>query len=384
MHYKQIRIHIPWKPILLFIAWWVILQTYALLVFNRFRLTEVDNAYKWTEQSTSFFPATWRGFADLHARWDSGFYVWIAMDGYNEQNAAFLPLYPLFIRFFTYARSAVGFGDLKVHSFVQSAFLVSNLSAFGAAICIYALARLDMPDNAAQNALGYFLIFPTAFFLTVNYSESLFILLAALSFYAARQRKWIVSSGLGTLATLTRATGLCLSVALFIEWWGQKNHRDKKGLCLVAIPLAFGIHEWFLNLKGYSFFATQAQVFSRLPVSPIGLLWNLEWKHLQTHPAARVNLALDVGISLFVLVFSVIMVSQWHTSYGIYGTLCILMPLMTGHTTSLSRYSLAAFPVSLMLARQRNRPGLTRMYTLAAVLLLALYTTLYVQGYWAG
>jgi hypothetical protein len=64
--------------------------------------------------------------------------------------------------------------------------------------------------------------------------------------------------------------------------------------------------------------------------------------------------------------------------------LCIALPLISGSTVSLNRYALAAFPVPLMLARYKY-PGLLQYsYTLSATLLLALYTALFVQGYWAG
>jgi hypothetical protein len=384
MQGEVVKFRFHWKVLGLFAIWWIILQLFAILIFNRIHLTEPDTAYRWTSQPSNFSPVTWHSFADLHHRWDSGFYVWIAMSGYNADNAAFLPLYPLLVRFTTLLGYGIGRSNLDVSDFIDSAFLISNLSALGAAICIYVLARLDLDESQAERALLYFLIFPTAFFLTANYTESLFILLASLSFYVARKSQWIAASGIGALAMLTRMAGSFLFVALLVEWLLQRPAKRWKAIGLLLMPMAFAIHEFYLRSEGLSFFRTQEQLFSRLPVNIWALPFNLDWAYVQTHPAAQVNLALDVGIGLFVVVISIIIAKRWRSSYGVYGIMCILIPLMSGHATSLNRYALIAFPVPLMLARYGHSVWLDCTYTFVAILLLAIYTTLFVQGYWAG
>jgi hypothetical protein len=225
-------------------------------------------------------------------------------------------------------------------------------------------------------------IFPTAFFLTANYTESLFVLLSCSSFYAARRTRWIAAGVLGLFAALTRVAGLFLFVSLLVEWWEEKSWKGAIGLLL--IPLAFAGYELSLRLQGLSFFVTQQQVFYRSPLNVGALLHNLDWTHLQAHPAAQANLVLDIAVGLFVVVVSM-RAMRWRPSYGVFGLLCVLVPLMTGYTVSLSRYGLAAFVVPLMLARYGCRcVWLDRTYTLIAVLLLGLCTILFVQGYWAG
>ena len=67
-----------------------------------------------------------------------------------------------------------------------------------------------------------------------------------------------------------------------------------------------------------------------------------------------------------------------------YGVSCVALPLISGSAVSLNRYALAAFPVPLMLARNEHSGLLQQSYTLSATLLLALYTALFVPGYWSG
>ncbi len=381
----RVRQHPYLRVLALFIVWWTILQGFAMLSFNRFRLTQPDTAYAWTAQPSGFFPAQWHDFAEIHARWDSGFYTWIAKEGYTADNAAFLPLYPVLIRGVSLLWPLLGQPEPTIIGLMPVAFVVSNLAALGAVFALYELARLDVSEVESQRGLFYFLVFPTAFFLTANYTESLFLLWAALSFYFARGGKWARAGAVGALAMLTRATGVALFVGLALEWWAQRHTSRRRGLWLLLMPLAFAAFVWYLQqTQGLSFFDTQLRMFGRMPVNFAALLPSLDWAHVQVDAAAQANLELDLGIGVLVVIGSLIVARRWRWSYGVFGVLCIVLPLISGSTVSLSRYALAAFPVPFMLARNEHSGLLQQSYTLSATLLLALYTALFVQGYWAG
>jgi Gpi18-like mannosyltransferase len=360
----------------LFVLWWVIIQGFAVLAFARFQLSLPDQAYTWTSQIRDMLPLAWHGFAALHARFDSGFYQMIAMGGYTAETAAFLPLYPLLMRVVTLSTCGV-----LPCTAIDAAFVVSNLSALGAACAVFALARADGDDAQSNTALFYWLIFPSAFFLTANYTESTFVLLAAPAFIAARHGRWGLAGAAGALARLTRATGFALFVALGVEWWRQG--RVRRGLWLLLIPAAFAGFQLYLAMQGLSFFDTQYRLFHRVPWSFDSLPDNLDWEHLITYPAAQANLLLDSAIAMFVMSVSAWQLWRGRASYGVYGLLCILLPLSSGQALGLNRFALAAFTVPLALAGGRSA-WLDRAYTLGSTLLLALYTMLYVQGYWAG
>ncbi len=376
------------RVLLLFLVWWVALQAYALIGFLRLRLADPDQAYLWTSQATTIVPEPWRGFVDLHARFDSGFYTWIAGEGYNRDNAAFPPLYPIAIKLLV-TLGCTPFGlEPPACDYPLAAFVVSNLSALAVSVALFRLARLDMDDTQSRRGVFYFLLFPTAFFLTAIYSESLFILLAILSFYFARTQRWPLAGLSGALAMLARVSGLALFAGLLVEfavqWWRERNRRDLRWLWLLPVPLAFVAFEYALNLGGMSFFETQQALWGRVPLRFDEWARQLDWDHLVQYSAAQVNFVLDVGLALFVLAVSALCARRWRLSYAVYAVLCVLLPLSTVQTNSLDRYALAAFTVPLFLARYGEREWLDRAYTMAATLLLALYTLLFVQGYWAG
>lgn len=311
--------------------------------------------------------------------------MWIANEGYTADTAAFFPLYPVLIRTVSILWPLFGQPEPDRVGLIPAAFIVSNLAALGAVAALYRLARLDMSESEAQRGLFYFLIFPAAFFLTAIYTESLFILWAAVSFYFARQGRWLWAGLVGALAMLTRATAVALLAGLAVEWWLQRRSSKWRGLWLLCIPLAFAAFVWYLqDVQGVSFFDAQLRVFGRSPINLEALWSNLDWAHVQVDAAAQANLELDLGIGLLVLIGSFGVALRWRWSYGVFGVLCIVLPLLSGSTVSLSRYALAAFPVPLMLARHREPGLLQQSYMLSATLLLALYTALFVQGYWAG
>ena len=68
-----------------------------------------------------------------------------------------------------------------------------------------------------MRAAWFLLIFPTAYFLHIGYTEALFMALVLGSFLAARTERWWLAGLLGGLAALTRVNGLVLMPALPAE-----------------------------------------------------------------------------------------------------------------------------------------------------------------------
>src|SRR5207248_6926983 len=94
---------------------------------------------------------------------------------------------------------------------VGSAVLGSLLVAVAAlAVALYLLRRLVVLDAGERYARGALLVtalFPTAFFFSAIYTESLFLALTVAAFYAARRQRWALAGLCGGLAAATRNTG---------------------------------------------------------------------------------------------------------------------------------------------------------------------------------
>ncbi|HJW83586.1 MAG TPA: mannosyltransferase family protein, partial [Anaerolineae bacterium] len=214
------------------------------------------------------------------SRWDTGFYLSIATEGYRYQgtalpSVAFFPLLPLAIR-----AVALVIGDPLV-----AGLIVANAALLAAVMLLYRLVEEEWGAATADRAVWYVLIFPTSFFGSAIYSESLFLLGAVGSLYAARKRAWGIAALAGLLTGLTRFTAVIVSALLAVEWWTQRR-RDgatvaRPSLAGLAAPVAvligIAIYLTYLQLAfGDALaFARASAAWARLPRSPFETIGEL-------------------------------------------------------------------------------------------------------------
>jgi hypothetical protein len=166
-------------------------------------------------------------------QFDSAWFVAAAERGYvrtpDLATAAFFPLYPATIRAFT----PLFFG----HAWVAALF-VSNAALLAALVLLYRLVETEFGRGSAGRATFYLVAFPTGFFLTAAYNESLFIALVLGCVYGIRRGNWWVAGLLGGLAAATRSAGVLLLLPFCYEYVRQRGWRVGRDVFATAlIPL---------------------------------------------------------------------------------------------------------------------------------------------------
>jgi hypothetical protein len=160
-------------------------------------------------------------FGNLPARWDVGWYLGIAVDGYSfspqvkatggQQNIVFFPALPMLMR-------VVGrlFGG-SAAAYMWGGTLVALLAFLGGLTYLYRLAR-DLLDSDSQAGFAVWLVatYPFSLFYGVPYTESLFLLGAAGAFLHLRRGELWKAGAWGLLVGLTRPNGCFLSIPLAI------------------------------------------------------------------------------------------------------------------------------------------------------------------------
>jgi hypothetical protein len=150
---------------------------------------------------------------NLPARWDTGWYVSIAAEGYRwepematkQQNIAFFPAYPMLMRY-----GAIFLG----RELMWTGVLIAWLSFFGALVYLYRFTRERFGDDAGRGTVAMLATYPFALFFGTAYTEALFLLcLIAACYHFERDELW-KASGWGLLAGLSRPNGCLLSVVL--------------------------------------------------------------------------------------------------------------------------------------------------------------------------
>jgi hypothetical protein len=172
------------------------------------------------------------------ARWDSTWYLTVAHDGYGSDPArpAFFPLYPLALRLLG---SGVAGG------------IALSLACFAvAAVLLHRLTEIELGPAAAGPAVTAMALFPGSLFLSMVYSEALFLALSLGAVYAARTRRWAWAGALGALAAATRSAGVVLLVPLVLLWWAH-SRRARDGAWLVLVPLGLAAFCGALALGGH-------------------------------------------------------------------------------------------------------------------------------------
>lgn len=303
----------------------------------------------------------------LWQRFDANWYLKIAMRGYDgsDGSTVYFPVYPLLIRLLS-----------SVLPPMLAATLISNLALLGVLVLLYRLASGIVDAPAVQRTLIYFLLFPTSFFLTAAYTESLFLLFVLGCLDSASRRRWTWALTWGTFAALTRLQGVLLVVPLGYMLW-----RDYRGLLwkqlilrsltLAVIPLAtLG----FLGFSSLSLLDTYQGTLNAKFVFP--------WENIR----ATVSLlaggkgsivdGLNLGVTLSLLVLMFPIWKKLPFEYFLYSLLMLLAPMLRMTTTqplvSMTRYALAVFPMFIVLAIWGKNPWVNRLI-LYISLLLQLY-----------
>jgi Gpi18-like mannosyltransferase len=328
------------------------------------------------------------------SRWDTGFYVSIAEEGYRYEgvelpSVAFFPLLPLVMRTLT----------PLVGDALLAGILVSNVALLLATMLLYRLVDEGWGEATAGRATWYFLIFPAAFFGAAVYTESLFLLGAIGALYFARRGYWEIAALLGVAAALTRFIGLIVAVMLLVEWWAQwrakTSDRRPSVLALAApavVPLGTSAYMTYLwRVFGDPLaFMHGAAAWARQPQSPLATLATLfetpagGWGPTLLAGHIHIDNWLDFGFAALFLVFAIVLLYQKRWSEGTFVLLGVVLALSSGLLMSQRSYMWVLFPAFILLAQWGTRTWADKLITTISLLLLALFTAMFANGYWVG
>lgn len=204
---------------------------------------------------------------NLPMRWDAGWYLGLAMDGYHfrsgsgrQENVAFFPTYPMVTRvgaalLGAHGGAATNTDGLNVAEFtyhqhrrIALAGMIVSLGAFAwALVYLFRLAREMLDDEAAAGAVVFCCAYPFSLFYSAFYTESVFLLTMVGTFYHFRRREWMPAAAWGLALGLARPNGCLISVPLAVlalqqsleggqadVWWrrgafGQADKRPAPG-----------------------------------------------------------------------------------------------------------------------------------------------------------
>lgn len=427
----------------IWLGWAVIMVLFHMFAPARFNVARPDRALSWTADSTRLGGAQDQKhylqdpFLEQHVAWDSEYYLAIAIGGYEDPHPdrvgdgfvstnpggirawpfifpdpvgdvqpgfslsyAFFPFYPMMIRLFSVPLSLLGLTPIATATL--AGVIVSMLGALAGAVAIFELGKDELGEHGGLRAAFYLLIFPSSFFMSVIYTEGLFIGLAFSSLLMIRRghRKWAIL--LAVLATFTRAVGVTLVVPLLISWvrdgdwleldmeWGQIYFKGLpwkaigSALLILAPVIAFVL--WRLSYYGMAFGRVEDEFFGRGVVS-IGATYGA-WRDaffsmFEGNPQATAYYAVEFGA--IILGFTACIAGlRKYPDLAWFGLLVVFLSFTSGPAQGMYRYVLAAPPIYLFLSNLGRRPAFDRVWTIGSTLVMSVMAIMFMFDMWAG
>ena len=332
------------------------------------------------QQVRLFTPATVDALHNQVLANDANWYLSIVQGGYEQRafdtsrqaNWAFFPLHP-------YAWRAVTWTGLDP---AWAGVLLANLLFLLALVQAHRWVQLVRDEATATRAVLCVALFPTAYFFSLPWTESLFLLLSASSLLAMEQRRWGQSTLFNALASATRPIGVFLAALM---WWQARGERRLPVLrfwWLAALGCA-GVAAfmgllWVKTGNPLAFTDIQAtwgrdggsltKHLRRWLLDPMLLTeaWNVRWIN---------NSALLLGIAGSVWLWRAKL-----RGLAVFSFLCLLLPWSTGTLMSMGRYVVSCLPLFLAFACWLERPRWWTAWLVASTCLLVGMTACFALG----
>lgn len=336
------------KILITVLLWLVIVNVFGFVALNRFNLTP-DTAYKWITPQGFPTAQSWDA-VDMHNRWDSYWYLDIVNNGYylktdnTLSNVAFFPLYPMLIKIV---------GTILLGHFVLAGWLLSVGFLLLACAYFYKFLKKFHPEIDSELPIILMLVFPTAFFFNIVYTESMFLFLTLATFYYSFKKQFWLAGVVAFFGAMTHSNGIFLALPILWKIW--EMYGWKSTFTTKIIPV------FFPAIATAGFFAYSAVKFHDLFLffnleSAWGRSFKLNMDHFIffSHPAI-VNFAIDMFFTILIIAVIVLVWKKLSPLYAIFMSLTVLAALTSGTLMSIGRYSLVLFPMFILLATVKNK-----------------------------
>lgn len=332
---------------------------------------------------------------NLPARWDTGWYIGIAAEGYRwqpsrltvQQNIAFFPAYPMLMRYLAL---------FLARQLMWTGVLIAWVSFFAALVYLYRFCRERFGDESGRATVALLACYPFALFFSTAYSEALFLLtLVGACYHFERDELWKAGAW-GLLAGLTRPNGCLLSVVLALMavrplWplvWPVPRRLWAPVAWRVAVAALPGVGMLIYAAFIYSLtgnplqWAAQNAAWGRVYRGVDSLFDDqgslLNQEALYSFAASQPIDALQLAAVLFVTAALWPVTRRLGLPYGVFLAINIIPPLLMGGLLSMGRVTSVLFPAFVWLGLAvpaRHRTAVLVAFAMLQALCAALFFT---------
>ncbi|MBV8085021.1 MAG: hypothetical protein JO247_09420, partial [Chloroflexi bacterium] len=314
-----------------------------LVVFLAFKLMPFFAA----QYQLNFVDPTYRdvNLAAALSTWDAQHYLYLSENGYQpgQESNAFFPLLPALIHV-----AAPLFGSSLVAGLV-----VCNVASLVGLYLMFAFIRDKWGHSLARETLVLFLALPTAFFFSLVYSESIFLLLSVLFFIQLYRNRLGWAALPAALLPLARPAG-ALVLLPFAAYYlaNQRPLMSRRALWLAAPFAGAGVYLLIMWLStGNPLALVSAESVYVSGYSILNILHPVQlWQQLFHGPLAihgYTDSMIDRAVFAAFLALLLPLFRRLPLPLALFGLGTGLLSVLSGTFMSYSRYVLAAFPLFL-------------------------------------
>lgn len=336
-------------------------------------------------------------------KFDTYFYLRIADTGYDRfsiyephgpANWVFMPLYPLSTAVFAKLFPFLGL--------LGAGVLLSNLYLAFALTFIYLIGlERGLDERGTRTVLFLLLIYPASLYFSIFYTESLFLLLSAMTVYFSLRKNFAVAFLAAGLSTVTRVPGVANLIFVGGSLLLYKGFRyrlsDLKYLLYAALSV-IPLLAYFYYLKGLTgdFLAAiheqtnwwrgkslPFQAFFSYPKHPY-FTGEGGWDN------GFISFTVSAVVFLALLVYLIVHAKSMlrkpaELLFFIYGGILIIIPFSSSsmYLTSVVRYMMVSIPVFFYLQDLASRHDLIKKFAVGFFLVLnTIITICFINNYY--
>ena len=334
--------------------------------------------------------------------WDTQHYLFLSEKGYIRGNVsnAFFPLFPISISILN---------NFLSNSFL-SGIIVTNIFSAAGLIYFYLFCREYFKDKKlAFRSFILLLSFPTAFFFSLIYSESLFLFLASALFYYLYTKKYFLASIFALFIPISRPVGILISLP-YLTYWVYLNvsiasQSFKKILSQIVEKLLLNKRTYlilspFLGFAAYFLFM-QVSTGSYLEILNVIKYYRAEWNvsnifnpilffvnlFFPDSPALHgfTNSIIDRVFFIFYLLLLYLIYKRLDKTMFVYALFFGMTPLL-GSFMSYARYLLVVFPIFMIMAKifSLNKYTLLFYPTVLLFVIQIIFLIMHSLNYWVA
>lgn len=316
-------------------------------------------------------PAAAGGVWALLETWDAQHYMHLSKYGYEpgKSSNTFWPLFPAAMALL---QGVTGMSPLA------GGLIVSNVCSFAGLWVFYRYVERKFSARLAESSTLFLLAFPTAFYLSLVYSESLFLLLAFTFFHALEREKSSVATAVAFLLPLARPTGVFIAVPFLVWLIIRRRWQLRWVMPLVAIGAGLAVYFGVLEMttgNAFEAFRIQRNFVAQGSLAKIVDVAGMVETLLTPAPLRNFTGSLFDRIWFLLYLGSLYLVWRLDRVLFAYAAVIGLVPAASLSFMSFSRHVLLAFPMFIAWAWAiRNRAW----RTLALAVMFAMQILAYV------